>query len=156
MKYTRLTKEQLEALHKEFINFLATQSITGDEWEDIKKTKPETAEEELDVFSDLIWEGVLSKVDFLENISEQSLQLFKCEEGQIRLIAVKINNTAINLLTNEGFNWFQNNIMHDDVTMYTASKAYSEDKRLDIFKLIQQGLQISKGELFTTLEQLIE
>ncbi len=30
MKYTRLTKEQLEELHPEFINFLATQSITAE------------------------------------------------------------------------------------------------------------------------------
>ena len=61
MKYTRLTKEQLEELHQEFINFLATQSITGEEWKQIKEKQPEFAEQELDIFSDLIWEGVLSK-----------------------------------------------------------------------------------------------
>ena len=68
MKYQRLTKEQFEELHQEFINFLATQSITAKECDDIKKNKPEVAEQELDVFSDLIWEGVLSKVKYLENI----------------------------------------------------------------------------------------
>ena len=51
MKYSRLTKEQLEELHQEFINFLATQSITADEWSDIKINKPEVAEEELDAVS---------------------------------------------------------------------------------------------------------
>ena len=61
MKYTRLTKEQLEEMHQEFINFLATQSITAIEWDDIKTNKPEVAEEELDLFSDLVWEGVLIK-----------------------------------------------------------------------------------------------
>ena len=55
-----LTKEQFEALNQEFINFLATQSITADEWKEIKEQKPEVAEEELDIFSDLVWEGVLS------------------------------------------------------------------------------------------------
>ena len=59
MKYTRLTKEQFEELNQEFINFLATQSITAEEWKEIKEQKPEVAEEELDVFSDLVWEGVL-------------------------------------------------------------------------------------------------
>ncbi len=48
MKYKRLTKEQLEELHEEFINFLATQSITAEEWATLKKEKPEVAEEELD------------------------------------------------------------------------------------------------------------
>ena len=69
MKYARLTKQQFEELHQEFINFLATQSIAANEWETIKKTKPQIVEEELDVFSDLVWEGVLGKVTYLENIS---------------------------------------------------------------------------------------
>jgi hypothetical protein len=68
MKYTRLTKEQFEELHQEFINFLATQSITADEWKTLKTEKPEVAEQELDIFSDLIWEGVLNKVKYLEHI----------------------------------------------------------------------------------------
>ena len=45
MKYTRLTKEQLEELHPEFINFLATQSITAEEWKAIKAHKPQVAED---------------------------------------------------------------------------------------------------------------
>ena len=49
MKYSRLTKEQFEELHQEFINFLATQSITADEWSNIKTNKPELAEQELDL-----------------------------------------------------------------------------------------------------------
>lgn len=89
MKYARLTKEQFEELHQEFINFLATQSITGDEWSDIKANKPEVAEQELDVFSDLIWEGVLSQVEFLEHISPQQMHLFYCTEDHMRLIALK-------------------------------------------------------------------
>jgi hypothetical protein len=50
MKYRRLSKEQFEALHKEFINFLATQSITAAEWEVLKSQKPEVVEAEMDVF----------------------------------------------------------------------------------------------------------
>ena len=76
MKYSRLTKEQFEELHEEFINFLATQAITVDEWATIKENTPETAEQELDVFSDLVWEGVLSKVMYLEHISPKQMDLF--------------------------------------------------------------------------------
>ena len=80
MKYRRLTKEQLEELHLEFINFLATQSITAEEWDTLKKEKPDVAEEEIDVFSDLIWEGVLNKVEYLENVSERHMHLFHLTE----------------------------------------------------------------------------
>ena len=51
MKYARLTKEQLEELHPEFITFLATQSIDKMEWDDIKKNRPHVAEQEIDLFS---------------------------------------------------------------------------------------------------------
>ncbi|NND88198.1 MAG: hypothetical protein HKM28_03010, partial [Flavobacteriaceae bacterium] len=71
MKYRRLSKEQLNELHPEFINFLATQSITADEWSQIKEKQPEVAELEIDVFSDLVWEGVLQKAEYLENIDPQ-------------------------------------------------------------------------------------
>jgi len=73
MKYARLTKEQLDSLQQEFINFLATQTITGQEWQTIKKEQPQVAEQELDVFSDLVWEGALSQAKFLENISPKLL-----------------------------------------------------------------------------------
>src|SRR5690606_7220226 len=156
MKYTRLTKEQFEELHKEFINFLATQSITADEWADIKTNKPEMAEQELDVFSDLVWEGVLGQVKYLEHISPQQMHLFHLKEDIMTLIAIKIKNETIDLTSIEGFDWFRNNLLSDDVEFLTANKSYSEDKPLDKFKLIQQGAVITKGDLFKYFEKLVK
>nr|WP_321237368.1 DUF6495 family protein [uncultured Psychroserpens sp.] len=155
MKYSRLTKEQFEELHQEFINFLATQSITVEEWTDIKKNKPEVAEQELDVFSDLIWEGVLSKVIYLEHISPQQMHLFHCAKKHMRLIALKITNDTIDITTKEGYTWFRENLMSDDVEFFTAKKEYSDDKGLDKFKLIQEGATITKGELYQYFENLV-
>lgn len=155
MKYSRLTKEQFEELHQEFINFLATQSITAEEWSDIKAHKPEVAEQELDVFSDLIWEGVLSKVEYLEHISPQQMHLFHCTDKQMRLIALKVKKTEIDITTKEGYDWFRNNLLSDDIEFFTAKKDYSEDKGLDKFKLIQEGANITKGELYSYFEDLV-
>lgn len=155
MKYTRLTKEQFEELHQEFINFLATQSITANEWADIKKNQPKVAEEELDVFSDLVWEGVLGQVSYLEHISPQQMHLFHLKDDIMQLIAIKINNNVIDLTTSEGFDWFRNNLLSDDVEFLTANKSYSDDKSLDKFKLIQQGAVITKGDLFRYFEKLV-
>ena len=155
MKYSRLTKEQFEELHQEFINFLATQSITANEWTEIKKNKPEVAEQELDVFSDLVWEGVLQKVKFLEHISSNQMHLFQCLEKEMRLIALKIKKTSIDLTTKDGFDWFRNNLLSDDVEFFSAKKTYSEDKAMDKFKLMQQGAVITKGELFKYFEKLV-
>ncbi|MRX66054.1 DUF6495 family protein [Maribacter luteus] len=156
MKYRRLTKQQFEELHQEFINFLATQSITGEEWKQLKADKPEVAEEELDVFSDLIWEGVLNKVTYLENISAQQMHLFELTDKEMKLISVKVMNPKIDLQTTVGFNWFKKNWQSDFVDYLTASKAYGEDKNLDKFNLIQQGAVITKGDLYKWFDSMIE
>lgn len=155
MKYTRLYKEQFEELHKEFINFLATQSITAEEWENIKTNKPEVAEQELDVFSDLIWEGVLKQAKYLENISAQHMYLFHLADKQMELIGLKIKNESIDLTTKDGYAWLRDNLLSDDVEIFNANKTYSEDPQKDKFTLIQQGAIITKGQLFQYFETLI-
>ncbi|WP_291864335.1 DUF6495 family protein [Maribacter sp.] len=156
MKYTRLTKEQLEELQPEFINFLATQTITGEEWKKLKEDKPEVAEDEVDVFSDLIWEGVLTKVTHLENISADQMHLFSLEEKEMKLISVKIRNPEVDLTNKEGFSWFKKNWQSDFVDYLTASKAYTGDKNLDKFQLIKQGATITKGDLYNWFDTVIQ
>ena len=155
MKYRRLTKEQFEELHKEFINFLATQSITADEWSKLKLKKPELASSEMDVFSDLVWEGVLSKVKYLENISSKHIYLFQVLNNSISLIGVKINIDLIDLTTEEGFSWLRENLMSENVEIFNSKKEFSEDIKLNVFKLIEQGASITKGELFKYFDKLI-
>ncbi|WP_041250254.1 DUF6495 family protein [Christiangramia forsetii] len=156
MKYARLTKEQLEEMHQEFINFLATQSITGDEWQKIKKDKPETAEEELDIFSDLVWEGVLNKVEYLEHFSPNQMFLFHITTATIELIAVKIENEAIDITTREGYQWLQTNLMDDAVNIYTSTRAISDDRNKDIFALIKQGANITQGALYGYFKDVVK
>ena len=47
MEYTRLTKEQFKALHKEFSIFLATQSIDKEKWNLIKAENPDLTNQKL-------------------------------------------------------------------------------------------------------------
>ena len=154
MKYSRLTKEQFEALQQEFINFLATQSVTADEWKNLKENKPELAEMELDVFSDLIWEGVLKSAKYLEHISPQHMHLFAINNDHMHVIAVTLKN-EVDMTTKEGFGWLRENLMDENVEFLQAKKTYSEDRNLDIFKLIQQGSVITKGDLYNYFNKLI-
>ena len=155
MKYRRLTKEQFEELHKEFINFLSTQSINADEWSKMKLEKPELASSEMDVFSDLVWEGVLSKVKYLENISSKHIYLFQVLNNSISLIGVKINIDLIDLTTEEGFSWLRENLMSENIEIFKSKKEFSEDIKFNVFKLIEQGASITKGELFKYFNKLI-
>ncbi|WP_142783423.1 DUF6495 family protein [Changchengzhania lutea] len=154
MKYSRLTKEQFEELHQEFINFLATQSVTAEEWTNLKENKPDLAEMELDVFSDLIWEGVLNKAEYLEHISPQHMYLFFLGENNMQAIILNLKND-VDITTDEGYAWLRENLMDDQVEFLQADKAYSDDKNLDKFKMIEQGAVITKGDLFRYFEKLI-
>ena len=156
MKYERLTQEQLKEMHKEFINFLASQSITKDEWEDIKRNKPQVAEDELDVFSDLVWEGVLNNVNYLEHFSPQQLFLFEFTDQFINLIGIKIDNNAVDINTKQGFQWLRDNLLNDDVQIYTSAKPLSDDRNKDIFALIKQGAHITKGQLYKYFNGMVE
>ncbi|WP_298346667.1 DUF6495 family protein [uncultured Algibacter sp.] len=155
MKYSRLTKEQFEELHQEFINFLATQSITHEEWTNLKTNKPEMAEMELDVFSDLIWEGALNKAEYLEHFAPQHMYLFHFDEANMHAIVVNVKNESIDITTQEGYDWLRENLMDDNVEFLQADKEYSEDKNLDKFKMIEQGAVITKGELYRYFDKLI-
>ena len=156
MKYTRLTKEQLEELHPEFINFLATQSITAEEWDNIKVNRPEIAEEEIDIFSDLVWEGVLEKAEFLEHFSKDQIHLFRLLDNEMKLIAIKVEDNTIDITTQGGYDWLRENLLDDRVVFFNANKPYNEDKNLDKFNIIQQGASITKGELYLYFEKIMD
>ena len=153
MKYRQLTKEQFESLHHEFAQFLATQKIDVNEWKIIKETKPELAEEELNLFSDLVWEDVLNKVNYLEHYSKTSLNLFKTEIENISRIVVQVNR-EIDLLSQEGYEWLLKNANADSVEYFKGTKIYNSERNPELFDLIEKGSQISKGELFEYFTRL--
>ncbi|MBL4747065.1 MAG: hypothetical protein JKY08_11980 [Flavobacteriaceae bacterium] len=155
MKYRQLSKEQFEALHEEFATFLATQKIDVAEWNRIKTDNPSMADEELDVFSDTVWENVLAKTDYLEHFSEQSINLFKCNQDQIHRIVIEVKKEGINLMEQKGFQWFFNNSNDDEVSYYKASKTYEKDRNPEVFDLIEKGANITNGELFEAMSEML-
>jgi hypothetical protein len=156
MKYTRLTKEQFEELHPEFINFLASQSIDKSEWDSIKENKPEVAEQELDVFSDLIWEGVLTRAEFLEHFSKNHIFLFQCFDTYVNSIVLKSLVPEVDFLTKEGLQWLSDNMFTETIEMKIGKKVFSEERNTSIFALIQQGAILSDGQLYQQINSIIE
>ena len=155
MKYARLTKEQLEELHLEFITFLATQSIDKQEWDDLKENKPQVALQEIDVFSDMIWERALTNVRFIDHFSNDYIFLFKCFDDVVLSYVINSANSKIDFLTKEGINWLSENINSDDVVIQKGKKDISSNRNESLFEIIKQGGLISKGELYTKLEILL-
>lgn len=156
MTYRLLTKEQFEALHQEFANFLASQSIDKKEWDEIKTSKPEVAEQELDVFSDLIWEGVLTNAKFLEHFSKNYVFLFHCQEDFIQSIVLKSLDASIDFLTKEGLQWLSDNMFTEIVEIHVGKKDYDGERNSAIFSLITQGAILSDGQLYIQINGIIQ
>ena len=156
MKYSRLTKEQFEELNQEFSTFLATQAIDKAEWDKIKSEKPEVAEQELDVFSDLIWEGVLSKATYLEHFSKNHIFLFHCFDTYVQSIVLKSLVPEVDFLSKDGLRWLSDNMFTETIEMKIGKKEFTEERNTSIFALIQQGTILSDGQLYKQINSIIE
>ncbi len=155
MKYRQLTKEQLEALHEEFATFLASQEIDVKEWTTIKDSNPNLVEEELNLFSDMVWEDVLSKAEFITHTSNHVLNLFKCGDHKIVRIVVKLTGDR-NFTNPQDFEWVMNSITHPNVELLFGSKNYSKDRNLEIFQIIESGAEITDGTVFNHVSKFVK
>lgn len=156
MKYSRLTKEQFEELQPEFTHFLAAQSIDKKEWDNIKTAKPQLAEEELDVFSDLIWEGVLNRAEYLEHFGKNYVFFFCCGATEVHSIILKTVGVDVDFLTREGLQFLQDKLFSDQMEIKVGKKPYAHnDRNAAIFQLIRQGAFLSDGKRYKELREFI-
>ena len=156
MKYKRLTKEQFEELHQEFSTFLATQKIDKKEWDEIKINRPEVAEQELDVFSDLVWEGVLQNTNYLEHFAKNYIFLFHCQELQFHSIILKTKQLGVDFLTKDGLQWLSDNMFTDNVEIILGKKVYNNERKVSIFQLITEGAVLSDGQLYNQINGIVK
>ena len=156
MKYARLTKEQFDELHAEFASFLATQAIDRKEWDELKVNKPEVAEQELDVFSDLIWEGVLGRAEYLEHFSKSHIFLFHCSDIHMQTIVIHSLVAEVDFLTKEGLDWLSDNLFTDNVEIQKGQKVFVDERNDEIFGLVRQGAILCDGDLYRQMENILE
>ncbi|MGQ0826815.1 MAG: DUF6495 family protein [Bacteroidota bacterium] len=148
MKYKRLTTEELQALEKEFILFLSSAQITAQDWEKMKKNEINKANELIDVFSDAVYDKVLSKIKFLEYRDEKTLNIFNCTEDKIVLVGLRVKeNSALNLTAPDVFSqWNESKI--SEVNVIRTEKNYSKNREAEVFDLLQSGCLITDNRLF--------
>lgn len=155
MKYKRLTTEELQELEKEFIHFLSSAQITGPDWEKMKKNEADKANELIDVFSDVVYDKVLSKIKFLEYRDEKTLNIFNCAEEKITLVGLRVKEQSdLNLTAPEVFT--QWNESHTSaVNVIKTEKNYSKERGIEVFELLQNGCLITDDRLFKLLSEMV-
>ncbi len=155
MKYIRLSKDQFEELANEFSTFLAAQGIDASQWIDIKTHHKDKVDQWLDLFSDMVWEESLKKVNYIEHWSESQLFLFEFHFEEVHLIVIKTLNNKHKLTTTSGINWLLKNILSDEVEFFESKKIVNEEQNHSKFKIIQQGGIITEGNWYRNFKNII-
>ena len=102
MKYHRLTHEQFNEVHDAFAIILASQGLDHKQWKLLKNENSQMIEELLDLFSDIVWDKIISECRFLEFSLSDQLYLFKTPAEESSVYIVKSLNTNIDLTSCRG------------------------------------------------------
>jgi hypothetical protein len=155
LKYTLLSKEQLESLHQEFAVFLASQSIDKKEWERIKNENPKLVNQEIELFSDMVWEKVLDNVSFLEHFTQNHIFLIHTQKEKFYSIIISTNQKNIDFCQKEGLDWLEQNWNSNEIIFKTGEKIIESNSNQEIFELIKKGATITKGELYQKINLIL-
>ena len=158
MKYRRLNLDELKSLERDCINFLAANSVTGEDWEKLKNEEQDKAERLIEIFSDMVFDKTLEKIEYLEQKSAKEIRTYHCQADRLIMIGL--------LIEGESTLDFRQNIppqqMIQQLTLsgaqlklFRGEKAYAKDRQQVLFQLMEQGALITKdGHLYKVLNQL--
>ncbi|HKK38555.1 MAG TPA: DUF6495 family protein [Cryomorphaceae bacterium] len=158
MKYRKLNIRELEDLREDFVHFLSANSITADDWVKIKKVDPDAAERMIEVFSDIVWEKVLSNIRYLRFVNPQALRVIHFGEEKAELIQLEIKDESFNLSDQENIRSMAEgslDLNRFDPEMTTGSKKYSIDRDREVFIHLEQGWQPAKEVFWAALSSMI-
>lgn len=149
MKYTRLPLQDLKDLEKEFVEFLVLNGIPADEWERLKKEENDKAEAIIDQFSDVVWEGVLRKVEMVEFRRKDSLTICRVKDDTLETLLVKANKEEVDFTKEEDLEKCLGDL--GSYSLHLKTEALTKPAPEVLFQFISIGFLITKDERFKAL-----
>jgi len=158
MKYRRLSNEELKELEKDFVKFLASTHVTADDWVKLKKTDQNKVEELIGIYSDIVYDKALTKLEYLEFKTPNDIKTFHCQADKMVLMGIAVSPNAGVDFTKDLTPQEMMEILKkssQEIKIYTAEKGYNDNREQELFQMMESGCLISKdGYLFKTLAQL--
>jgi hypothetical protein len=148
-KYRDLTKEELVTFEKEFVDYLVVNGIVAEDWEKMKLEENAKAEEIVSLFSDVILEGVLRKIKFLEIRTNSYVQAVQCLGDKMLMVAISSKDKAYNMSDFKPDT--PKEVIADYFEMHKGEKRYDKSREEVLFEMVSQGYDISDGALFKSL-----
>lgn len=143
-KYRLLTKEELHEFEKEFVDFLIVNGIEPEKWQQLKEDDQESVDRIIELFSDVILESVLRRVNYLQFKSKKYVQAIQCLPD--KMISIALEDEAKDTEKSGDENQRENSL-----SIYKSEKEYTKNREVEIFEFIQKGYVISDGTLYNTL-----
>lgn len=157
-KFRRLRRDELEEVRPQFVKFLAVNGIDGPSWESIKINDPARTDQLLLQFSQMVFSGVIEKVEYLMQRSKRDLRTYHCLPEKIVMNGLMIEGTTDLDLSNTEVSpdqmMQQLKMSGATVKLYSGERAYRGERDQDIFLLMEQGALISDGNMFNILNGL--
>lgn len=150
-KYRKFTTEELAGLEEDFTKYLVINGITSDDWVKLKSVAPQKAEEILITFSDVIWESILRKAQYIDLYESQVITAYNCDLEKISMRGLFTKDAAYDFTTSESIA-LARNAPPKDLEYFSSLRGYSKSREEEIYELILRGGQISKGDLYNSLE----
>ncbi|MCB9284103.1 MAG: hypothetical protein H6563_08535 [Lewinellaceae bacterium] len=158
MKYRQLNLEELEELRDDFVRFLAANHVTADDWERLKKEAPEKADSLLDLFSDTVFEDVLSKVEYMEFKTPKDIKTFHCQPDKILMLGLMIEGeSSLDFTQDQTPEEMMSSLQDSSASLkvYSAEKGYRESREQELFRMLEHGCLISReGEMYKLLASI--
>ncbi|RMF01836.1 MAG: hypothetical protein D6772_04255 [Bacteroidetes bacterium] len=158
MKYRRLQADELVDLRDEFVQFLVANTITAEDWERIKVDSPERAEGLLDIFSDIVFDKIIAKIEYLIYKTPDDIKTFHCTADLIKLRGLRIEggqgiDLTQNLAPEELMALLRSSGAR--VQVYAAEKRYQPNREQELFRMLEGGAQIDReGALYQALVEV--
>lgn len=157
MKYKRIPQSELDKLEGEFVKFLAANTITAEDWEKLKLESPERADELIDLFSDIVYENVLSKIEYLEFRDKSEIKLFHCNDDQIELMGLELQaDETPDLRSENGLKEALKEAEKFKVRLFSGAKEYIPNRPEEVFRMMEAGTKVCGPELYDWMKELQE
>jgi hypothetical protein len=150
--YRELTIEELKHFEQEFKEFLAVNGINSDLWIELKKNDLEKVNQLISSFSDVIYNSVLLKMEYVEFATEKDIKYFYYGKDKAELIGLESDSVSF-LDKDAVLKAIEENKV--SIKAYRTNKEYTQTRESELFTMIKNGCQPSDGKMFNILEKLV-
>ncbi|NNE54383.1 MAG: hypothetical protein HKN32_00085 [Flavobacteriales bacterium] len=158
MKYRRLTTQELETMRDDFVQFLAANGIGGDDWKKLKEQDGESASQLVDIFSDMVWDKVLTNIKFVEVRAEDELRVLSFGEKKIDMVLIKVEDKNFDFTNRDDINSVAEgnvDLMKFNPEVFRGTRDYTHGRKMEIFVMLEQGARPCKEVFWLSINKMI-